>query len=155
MCGLTLVSSPHLARSYHHLFPVPPFAEVGPDELARIQVRAPRAVPTMIIINLYSNNIIVNYIRRCCCARASYSGWSTSRPDSMISPVCCKAFAAVNYKRRCCFACDRRQEDMWRVAAIARAPLSDMPPVILASSACKASVSLIFRQMRTLCSLQR
>jgi len=29
VCGLTLVSSPHLARSYHHLFPVPPFAEDG------------------------------------------------------------------------------------------------------------------------------
>ncbi|KAJ3679994.1 hypothetical protein LUZ60_016272 [Juncus effusus] len=29
-CGLTLVSSPHLARSYHHLFPVEPFDEVPP-----------------------------------------------------------------------------------------------------------------------------
>ena len=27
VCGLTLVSSPHLARSYHHLFPVPAFQE--------------------------------------------------------------------------------------------------------------------------------
>lgn len=26
-CGLTLVSAPHLARSYHHLFPVDPFTE--------------------------------------------------------------------------------------------------------------------------------
>lgn len=30
-CGLTLVSAPHLARSYHHLFPVPPFKEVQFD----------------------------------------------------------------------------------------------------------------------------
>jgi len=29
-CGLTLVSAPHLARSYHHLFPLPPFLEVDP-----------------------------------------------------------------------------------------------------------------------------
>ncbi|KAL3701137.1 hypothetical protein R1sor_019159 [Riccia sorocarpa] len=29
VCGLTLVSSPHLARSYHHLFPVPAFEEVA------------------------------------------------------------------------------------------------------------------------------
>nr|XP_010933222.1 general transcription factor IIH subunit 2 [Elaeis guineensis] len=29
VCGLTLVSSPHLARSYHHLFPVTPFNEVS------------------------------------------------------------------------------------------------------------------------------
>ncbi|KAH9325292.1 hypothetical protein KI387_005470, partial [Taxus chinensis] len=28
ICGLTLVSSPHLARSYHHLFPVTSFEEV-------------------------------------------------------------------------------------------------------------------------------
>jgi len=27
-CGLTLVSAPHLARSYHHLFPVKQFREV-------------------------------------------------------------------------------------------------------------------------------
>ncbi|XP_043248093.1 general transcription factor IIH subunit 2 [Colletes gigas] len=27
-CGLTLVSAPHLARSYHYLFPVEPFREV-------------------------------------------------------------------------------------------------------------------------------
>ena len=29
VCGLALVSSPHLARSYHHLFPVAPYDEVG------------------------------------------------------------------------------------------------------------------------------
>ncbi|KAK1271999.1 hypothetical protein QJS04_geneDACA022043 [Acorus gramineus] len=28
ICGLTLVSSPHLARSYHHLFPIMPFDEM-------------------------------------------------------------------------------------------------------------------------------
>lgn len=28
ICGLTLVSSPHLARSYHHLFPISLFDEV-------------------------------------------------------------------------------------------------------------------------------
>ncbi len=38
VCGLTLVSSPHLARSYHHLFPVRPFQEVSPTELASIEV---------------------------------------------------------------------------------------------------------------------
>lgn len=33
-CGLTLVSAPHLARSYHHLFPPPPFTELLVSELA-------------------------------------------------------------------------------------------------------------------------
>jgi len=28
VCGLQLVVSPHLARSFHHLFPVPPFSEI-------------------------------------------------------------------------------------------------------------------------------
>jgi len=32
-CGLTLVSAPHLARSYHHLFPLPPFQEVEPSSV--------------------------------------------------------------------------------------------------------------------------
>lgn len=30
-CGLTLVSAPHLARSYHYLFPVEPFDEIVYD----------------------------------------------------------------------------------------------------------------------------
>lgn len=32
LCGLTLVSSPHLARSYHHLFPVPKFVPLDSAE---------------------------------------------------------------------------------------------------------------------------
>lgn len=35
VCGLSLVASPHLARSYHHLFPVKPFSEVSAAELAK------------------------------------------------------------------------------------------------------------------------
>ncbi|EPS68872.1 hypothetical protein M569_05896, partial [Genlisea aurea] len=31
ICGLTLVSSPHLARSYHHLFPITPFDDDDGD----------------------------------------------------------------------------------------------------------------------------
>ncbi|KAG2222251.1 hypothetical protein INT45_010664 [Circinella minor] len=33
VCGLTLVSSPHLARSYHHLFPVENFDEIRTSNL--------------------------------------------------------------------------------------------------------------------------
>jgi transcription initiation factor TFIIH subunit 2 len=36
-CGLTLVSAPHLARSYHHLFPLPPFQEVEGAEAERVR----------------------------------------------------------------------------------------------------------------------
>ena len=31
VCGLKLVLAPHLARTFHHLFPVPPFAEVAEE----------------------------------------------------------------------------------------------------------------------------
>eukprot|EP00891_Asterochloris_glomerata_P009977 jgi/Astpho2/9977/e_gw1.00153.17.1_t len=34
ICGLTLVSSSQLARSYHHLFPIQPFTEVAQQDLA-------------------------------------------------------------------------------------------------------------------------
>ncbi|XP_055354256.1 general transcription factor IIH subunit 2-like [Paramacrobiotus metropolitanus] len=33
VCGLTLVSAPHLARSYHHLFPVEAFQELSSEQL--------------------------------------------------------------------------------------------------------------------------
>ncbi|CAB1428617.1 unnamed protein product, partial [Pleuronectes platessa] len=33
VCGLTLVSAPHLARSFHHLFPLQTFAESPVEEL--------------------------------------------------------------------------------------------------------------------------
>ncbi|KAG2499971.1 hypothetical protein HYH03_002256 [Edaphochlamys debaryana] len=36
-CGLTLISSPHLARSYHHLFPVPPYHEDSQDRAAEAE----------------------------------------------------------------------------------------------------------------------
>jgi transcription initiation factor TFIIH subunit 2 len=35
VCGLTLVSSPHLARSYHHLFPVRAFEELNLEILEK------------------------------------------------------------------------------------------------------------------------
>lgn len=36
VCALTLVSSPHLAQSYHHLFPVPPFKEVPHQQILQL-----------------------------------------------------------------------------------------------------------------------
>ncbi|XP_062172988.1 general transcription factor IIH subunit 2 [Alnus glutinosa] len=43
ICGLTLISSPHLARSYHHLFPIVPFDEVSPSLLNDPHNRLPRS----------------------------------------------------------------------------------------------------------------
>lgn len=35
-CGLTLVSAPHLARSYHHLFPAKSYRELPNDKQAQL-----------------------------------------------------------------------------------------------------------------------
>lgn len=43
ICGLTLVSSPHLARSYHHLFPITTFDEVSSTRLSSRQQMLPKA----------------------------------------------------------------------------------------------------------------
>ncbi|XP_048333596.2 general transcription factor IIH subunit 2 [Ziziphus jujuba] len=43
ICGLTLISSPHLARSYHHLFPIVPFDEVSLSLLNDPHVKLPKA----------------------------------------------------------------------------------------------------------------
>ena len=45
VCGLTLVSSSQLARSYHHLFPVKSFVEVPSNEVSdRALVRSPQCL---------------------------------------------------------------------------------------------------------------
>ena len=36
VCGITLMSAPHLARAYHHLFPLPPFVPVPREQLPPI-----------------------------------------------------------------------------------------------------------------------
>merc|ERR1712038_142576 len=46
ICGLMLVSAPHLARSYHHLFPLPSFKEVLVTEL--------RQDPSVIMTSCFS-----------------------------------------------------------------------------------------------------
>ncbi|KAF3457095.1 hypothetical protein FNV43_RR01752 [Rhamnella rubrinervis] len=43
ICGLTLISSPHLARSYHHLFPIVPFDEVSVSLLNDPHLKLPKA----------------------------------------------------------------------------------------------------------------
>jgi len=39
VCGLKLVVAPHLARSFHHLFPVPPFREV--NQIVKEETKSP------------------------------------------------------------------------------------------------------------------
>lgn len=46
ICGLALVSSPHIARAYHHLFPVKPFQEIHMTDLLSASYDPP--VPKLI-----------------------------------------------------------------------------------------------------------
>lgn len=46
VCGLKLVLSPHLARSFHHLFPVAPFSEVTLEESEAREAKALQQVPS-------------------------------------------------------------------------------------------------------------
>lgn len=40
LCGMTLVSSPHLARSYHHLFPVPKYVPLDSVNVTDIDLKS-------------------------------------------------------------------------------------------------------------------
>jgi len=52
ICNLTLVSSPHLARSYHHLFPVPIFKPYEIGELTKeYVVVSPPSLRTKFTLN--------------------------------------------------------------------------------------------------------
>jgi transcription initiation factor TFIIH subunit 2 len=75
VCGLKLVLAPHLARSFHHLFPIPPFAEV-PIDIVLSETNSSPSSPLVIS----SNNMQV-----------------FTMTDSLV--VSSKGFD------RCCFAC--------------------------------------------------
>lgn len=68
VCGLTLVSSSHLARSYHHLFPLPAF------EAVRLDPGYASAFP--IYPNLYASRFIIFIVGRRWSATDVVSGWA-------------------------------------------------------------------------------
>ncbi len=57
ICRLTLVSSPHLARSYHHLFPVKPFEEMSVQALLDTRVIYTGSYFTENVIEMSSSQI--------------------------------------------------------------------------------------------------
>ena len=54
VCGLKLVLAPHLARSFHHLFPVPPFTEVAEETEIESSEDAVSLLPPMTSSSCYS-----------------------------------------------------------------------------------------------------
>lgn len=88
VCGLTLISSPHLARSYHHLFPVPPFEEVVQDSLAAAAAEAAAAAPGSSSIGWYEPGINSG------AAAAAAAGSSTAGGGPVYCYGCLKGLEA-------------------------------------------------------------
>jgi transcription initiation factor TFIIH subunit 2 len=89
VCGLKLVLAPHLARSFHHLFPVPPFSEVPIEtELITLQAKKRREPKSSANIHIFQmNNDLVTDSKdfdRCCFACLKMIG-TTSVTDSSSS----------------------------------------------------------------------
>ncbi|MGH0170452.1 UNVERIFIED_CONTAM: hypothetical protein FKN15_070869, partial [Acipenser sinensis] len=58
VCGLTLVSAPHLARSFHHLFPLDPFTETPFQDYQGekcIRARSARVCSVWSVISSFTN----------------------------------------------------------------------------------------------------
>jgi transcription initiation factor TFIIH subunit 2 len=83
VCKLTLVSSPHLARSYHHLFPVPPFLEG-----ACSNGNGAGGLPTPKAVQCFS------------CQRRVAGGANVTSSDDETASVC------ETCKQSFCFSCD-------------------------------------------------
>jgi transcription initiation factor TFIIH subunit 2 len=69
VCGLKLVLAPHLARSFHHLFPVPPFVEVTESRAAdgRVTSSANISFELMLQSPLDENLLIRSEDNQVCC----------------------------------------------------------------------------------------
>lgn len=78
VCGLKLVLAPHLARSFHHLFPVAPFVEAASILPEDKDVREASGVPTSIIssssnvqpTSALNNNLLVTSVDDATCCFA-------------------------------------------------------------------------------------
>lgn len=79
VCALTLVSSPHLARSYHHLFPVKSYIQL-PDDTEEEQAAAARATPTSTPTSTPSR-CPPSSCRSCCRSLVSAEHLRTQCPD--------------------------------------------------------------------------
>ena len=91
ICKLMLVSSPHLARSYHHLFPINPFEEISPQALSTLHVRS------------FLMQLVVAYVRA---VELSTAPQNLQILSILAVSTSCKGSALVEglsaLSRRCC-----------------------------------------------------
>lgn len=87
LCGLTLVSSPHLARSYHHLFPVPKYVPLD-------SFQPSQAVHSKSIINTDSNEHHITALRENEFIRCTGCAVLLKKSDTLrvICPACLRTF---------------------------------------------------------------
>ena len=113
VCALTLVSSPHLARSYHHLFPAEPFQEVerrAVEAAAACDGRLPDLAPAAAAGRPYCYGCCRPLLLAAAPAAAQQQGQGRAQPRSAATAL---AEAAEGVVVRCpgcrslfCFDCD-------------------------------------------------
>jgi transcription initiation factor TFIIH subunit 2 len=84
VCGLTLVSSPHLARSYHHLFPVPSYE-------SRFTPQQEREIKEKDAQKERQNGADVPMSDGAAAAAASSAATSSSSPLASATSLSCRA----------------------------------------------------------------
>lgn len=99
VCGLKLILAPHLARSFHHLFPVPPFKELMEEvELSTsdsVLIRNSAAFMLPSGISSSSNDYII----------APRMGFNTASAKMKSVEIDSSLLISSKKFDRCCFAC--------------------------------------------------
>ena len=109
VCGLKLVLSPHLARSFHHLFPVQPFAEVAVvREASKADIKTISSAPSsMQLPENVNSDILVNSESddTCCMACLRPFGTTLETRGSTQNAVVLR-FACPDCQSLFCVDCD-------------------------------------------------
>lgn len=113
ICGLALVSSPQLARSYHHLFPVPIFEEIG--SLSSVPSLSSSSVQDSTKTNSNSNGSdgVESSSTRCygCQAKLSQSCEINSSSGVLSLPLSASVFRCPKCNTIFCNECDNYIHD--------------------------------------------
>ena len=92
VCGLKLVLAPHLARSFHHLFPVPPFLE-SPVAMQKTGSNGPNA--RQVVSSLPPQPQVTSSL------------WNDNQGNELLSSIDSKLLITSEDDESCCFGCLR------------------------------------------------
>ena len=108
VCGLKLVLAPHLARSFHHLFPVPPFAEVAEEvEVANaISAESDKTASfTADIIGSAPPSCVASDADVTSSSDTTFEVVSGSNSTATVVKIDAKLLVSSTECDRCCFGC--------------------------------------------------